>query len=173
MIRPPPRSTLFPYTTLFRSPPGAASSTTRWSPPPCSTGSCTGPWSSTSPASPTGCAPTGPAPASSAAGTARHDRITAAGRCRDDDLPHLPDPLHPRRAAALLQRRLPQDRLAPPPPGPAPSPRDPGSPPPARPHHLRMPRLRDIRPADRHRRAPPPPRRGPPPPRPPPQGGRR
>src|SRR5437773_8562735 len=23
MIRPPPRSTLFPYTTLFRSPPGA------------------------------------------------------------------------------------------------------------------------------------------------------
>src|SRR5258708_31599792 len=28
MIRRPPRSTLFPYTTLFRSPPGAADSST-------------------------------------------------------------------------------------------------------------------------------------------------
>src|SRR5947208_5742982 len=30
MIRPPPRSTLFPYTTLFRSPPR-----TSWPPPRC------------------------------------------------------------------------------------------------------------------------------------------
>src|SRR5215475_1539398 len=32
MIRPPPRSTLFPYTTLFRSPGGWASTPTPWCP---------------------------------------------------------------------------------------------------------------------------------------------
>ena len=83
--------------------PGERSSTTRWSPPPCSTGCCTDPSSSTSPASPTGCAPTGPAPTSSAPGTAPHDQIPVAGRRRDDDLPGLPAPVHPRRAAALLR----------------------------------------------------------------------
>src|SRR5690349_22059069 len=30
MIRRPPRSTLFPYTTLFRSPPAKPASTLRW-----------------------------------------------------------------------------------------------------------------------------------------------
>src|SRR6516165_11417899 len=34
MIRRPPRSTLFPYTTLFRSAVGRASSSTRRTPPP-------------------------------------------------------------------------------------------------------------------------------------------
>src|SRR5205814_7805441 len=34
MIRPPPRSTLFPYTTLFRSGSTAASPAARSSPPP-------------------------------------------------------------------------------------------------------------------------------------------
>src|SRR2546427_4241355 len=36
MIRRPPRSTLFPYTTLFRSRPVAARSQSRRSPPPAS-----------------------------------------------------------------------------------------------------------------------------------------
>src|SRR3712207_4459409 len=34
MIRRPPRSTLFPYTTLFRSVPSTAQLTTRWQPGP-------------------------------------------------------------------------------------------------------------------------------------------
>src|SRR2546430_8019182 len=35
MIRRPPRSTLFPYTTLFRSRPARASCRARCRPPPC------------------------------------------------------------------------------------------------------------------------------------------
>src|SRR5438552_10564236 len=40
MLRQPPRSTLFPYTTLFRSPAASADPVT-WS---CSPGGCSGDW---------------------------------------------------------------------------------------------------------------------------------
>jgi len=88
---------------------GAGSSTTtRWSPPRCSTGYYTDRWSSTSAASPTGCAPTAPAPTDSAPRPERRrDRVDppgpVAGRPGDDDLPGMPGLLHPRRAPTLLQ----------------------------------------------------------------------
>jgi DNA replication protein DnaC len=49
----------------------AGSSTTPWSPRPCSTACSTDPWCSTSPATATACAPTGPAPNSSERGSTR------------------------------------------------------------------------------------------------------
>src|ERR1019366_10554394 len=53
------------------SDPGERSSTIPWSPPPCSTGSCTAASSSTSTAKATGCAPTEPAPRNSQRGCAQ------------------------------------------------------------------------------------------------------
>ena len=65
-----------------------------------------------------------------------------AGRPRDDPLPGLPPRLHPERPAGLLKRRLPQDRVPPPPPATRPGGHRPGHPAPPGIHRLRMPRLR-------------------------------
>lgn len=106
--------------------------------------------------------PTKPAPKTSAPGSANHDRRRRtplptgrhpAGRGpvtrrqRDDhdrrrSLPGLPNRLHTDRPAALLQRRLPKDSLAPPERPPAPGPRRPDRATPTGRHHLRLPRLR-------------------------------
>jgi DNA replication protein DnaC len=69
--------------------PGGGSSTTRWSPRPCWTGSCTDRWSSISRASPTGCAPTGPGPRPSEPGskqatTVAPERAEPRSLSRDD-----------------------------------------------------------------------------------------
>jgi hypothetical protein len=69
-------------------------------------------------------------------------RHPAAGRPRDDQLPGLPAPLHPRRPAGLLQPPLPQDRVPPPPPGPRAAGHRSRRAPPQPLHHLRMPQLR-------------------------------
>src|SRR5262249_37018406 len=103
-----------------------------------------------------------------------HDPATdpAAGRPRDDALPGLPNPVHPHRAAAVLRRTLPQDRVPPTSPRPAHHSRRPRRPAPTTDHHLRMPQLRGtaprrtalpgmrhLHPPRRHRRAMPPLRR--------------
>ncbi len=116
-----------------------------WSPPRCSTDYCTDLWSSTSPASPTQCAPTVPAPTNSAAGTAHHDHpIPVARRPHDEDLPRLPALLHPDRPAALLHQRMPENRVPLPSPEPTRRGRRPRRPPTTPVHHLRMPMLVDV-----------------------------
>ena len=72
--------------------------------------------------------PTGPAP----------NPIPVTGRPRDDPLPGLPTVLHPGRAPAVLQHRLPQDRVPPPAPATRPGGHRPGRPPPPGDHRLRM-----------------------------------
>src|SRR3989442_2378433 len=83
MIRPPPRSTLFPYTTLFRSPPRSPPGTRPDSPCRCPT---TGPATPTTSPPPTTCpgGPCGPSPG----------RPTG-GRCEatTSDTPRPPLPL--------------------------------------------------------------------------------
>ena len=66
-----------------------------------------------------------------------------AGRHRDDHLPGLPARhFTPVGRQRYCSDRVPQDRVPAPPPGPARRRHRPGRPAPARPHHLRMPRLR-------------------------------
>jgi DNA replication protein DnaC len=69
---------------------GGGSSTTRWSPRPCSTGSCTAASSSTSKASPTGCAPTMPGPRPSEPGSGK--AITVAPERAKPRSPSRDDP---------------------------------------------------------------------------------
>src|SRR5688572_32429246 len=67
LLRPPPRSTLFPYTTLFRSPPSHVTS-------PCSRTTGHSSWPSSSRP---GCSAPRPRSASNACGTARTRRRTS------------------------------------------------------------------------------------------------
>src|SRR3712207_8093934 len=65
MIRPPPRSTLFPYTTLFRSPPPRSSARR----PPCSCPAA--PWRTSSPSASTPSPATSSSPTPAPTSTAR------------------------------------------------------------------------------------------------------